>query len=448
MNEVRLKPMRTNQFVGWFLAIGACAITVLLSGCGGAEAGISSNGTGSPVADDQTIALGPITNLDVADGVNAPGVEIAGVLATTQPMTIAIDGVAAKTASDLRLGMGATMRAVKKGGSTAQTLEGVSLVADSLVVAPIQSIQIDAADPSSALIKVFGRDVQVDQNTLFDGFASIGELAVGEGLRVFGLFTSGTTAILATRLQRVNDANRVELFGAVSSIIGTQAFVAGTAVELSGALVSVQVDGVNSGLSASGAAAIAVGNVVRVTSTATAAMPTPTGNSVLPARDAVVMRVSTQPTITIAVDGFIRNYIPGESLSLVGPLVYGGVQINRGALILPSPAPPGGVPPPEVDRARVTGTVVTSSTGSTAVTGLVAAQTARANGYRIAGEVSALEGNGVVRLRGERINVAVAQFVGGSASDIVIGRKLRVTASVAPRAADRSTLIATRVDFL
>ncbi len=201
--------MRRSILPAFALALGLAAGVACTSG---------GNGNGGGIGGSGIVAQGTITGFG--------SIFVNGIRFDTDAAMISIDGNAAATASDLRLGMIVTV--VGRLDAGGQTGSADAVVYDDSLEGPVNMVTTDV-DGDSQTLDVLGDTVVADRAaTVYDGptgfnFASIATLDV---VRVSG-FRDGDDRLVATRIEKIGEfdpmnpgATEIEVSGLVSGLMG------------------------------------------------------------------------------------------------------------------------------------------------------------------------------------------------------------------------------------
>jgi Domain of unknown function (DUF5666) len=372
--------------------------TSLFIGCeGGGDSKTGGGGTGTipPVNTPPPTTLtasGPATSF--------LQLGLAGYTLDEATATVQINTGANRKATELRLGMTIDINGqIPVANSTQGT--AASIAAQSIVRAPVRAI-----DAATLRISVLSLIVQLDQNTILDGFASINDLKAGDRIEVYGLPKTLANEFLATRVIVNRNAaitDPLELVGVASSVTATQFQLQGLTVN--GATVS------NVQLIGGGATTtLADGNRVRVIGTLGAA------NSITLSQ----MFASPLPTradnTLIALDGPVQSLVAGAP----GNVVVNEVQVDTTAL--PSSVTTALVPGTRVQLRSIKTTGVAKATDGKVITA-----TERIP-YQFEGTISEFTSRALFKVRGETVNASTATFANGTATDLAVGKKVRIKA--------------------
>ena len=204
-------------------------LTTLVAGCGGGSGGGTLAPTpGTPPVsgiEGSGIALGTITGFG--------SVIVNGVRYDTDGAQITVDSALASEA-DLSIGDVVVVTGTIASDGLTGTAERIRL--DHIVEGPITAL-----DSASASFVVLGQTVSVDDATVFDDSLTTQAFAglnVGDRVEVSGFF-DGAGAIVATRIERGDANDELELSGIVAALdTGASTFeIGGQAVDFSAAVL-------------------------------------------------------------------------------------------------------------------------------------------------------------------------------------------------------------------
>lgn len=376
--------MRQTQLGRYFLL---CALLALL-GCGG-NTNTGSDGTRvAPPPDAPTVASGPLTGLGPLG--------VAGAQLTDAGTQVQLNTLSARPSSDLRLGMFADA----DGRVAPSTGEGVAstAVVQSVVIGPVAAI-----DPARRSLLVLGSPARADQNTLLENFERLDQLAVGDRVEVFGMRLPGAEGVLATRVILREPSQAVELLGTISEV-GIGSFTA------QGVRIAVVAGGTDfSPAPPAGPPQFAAGTLVRVRGTYDAAA-------------GVV-------TASLVVTGFAPVRSEGKWVYVEGFVLRQGAatrfQVGDVAVDTTDVATPLAVGM----RVRLRGRMQAGVLRVDQVA--VVAPDARID-YVFEGPISAYASIADFRVRGERVDASSAVIVGGPASSLADGVRVRVKGVAGP----------------
>jgi hypothetical protein len=374
------------------------ASTSLFFGCEGGDTKTGSSGSGG---------VPPITNTPTPTTLTASGpataflqLGVAGYTLDEATATVQINTGVNRKATELRLGMPVDINGqIPVANSTQGTV--ASIATQSIVRAPVRAI-----DAATLRISVLSLIVQLDQNTILDGFASINDLKAGDRIEVYGLPKTLANEFLATRVIVNRNAaitDPLELVGVASSVTATQFQLQGLTINGS---TTANVQSVAGGA----ATTLAEGNRVRVIGTLGAA------NSITLTQ----MYASPLPTradnTLIAVDGPVQSLLAGTP----SRVLVNDAEIDVSAL-------PSNVTTALVLGARVQLRSIKTTGVAKATDGKVIASSERVP-YQFEGTISEFTSSASFKVRGETVNASTATFANGTATDLAVGKKVRVKA--------------------
>jgi hypothetical protein len=381
----------------WLRPAAGRALVVLLAAAlagscgGGAENKTGSNGTGqAPPVEDLT-ASAPLTGLGPE---SLGGISIEGVAGQ-----VVINADGDRAAGDLRLGMPVELRGRLPAGTSAATAAQITV--QNVVSGPLLAI-----DAAANRLTFPGALVELDANTIIESLPPLASLTPGQAVEVFGIAkpSGGAAATwLATRLAPGTLApNEVSLLGTVTSIGAQGATVAGLSINSVGAIVS----GPPAATSAPGT--LALNTTVRVIGAYSQAT-----NSINATRIITGLTPERPDNHVLVLDGLVQSVTAAGRFRLLDTEV-------RSTLASAQTVQAG-------QRVRVRGIKQNGVLDASEVQ--VSAADA-AQEFRLSGEIVRNTGDGSIVLRGETIVVSGATVVGGSASDLTSGRRVRVRAHV------------------
>lgn len=381
--------------------VWSCATALLLSsttlffGCqggGGVDTKTGQGGTGSTPPPTTLTASGPATAyLQLG---------VAGYTLDEATATVQINTGVNRKATELRLGMTIDINGQIPVANSTQGIVA-SIATQSIIRAPVRAI-----DAATLRISVLGLIVQLDQNTILDGFASINDLKAGDRIEVYGLPKTLANEFLATRVivnRNAAATDPLELVGVASNVTAAQFQLQGLTIN---GTTTANVQPIAGGT----AATLANGDRVRVVGTLGAA------NSITLTQ----MFASPLPTradnTLIAVDGPVQSLVAGAP----GNVVVNDVQVDTTAL--PSSVTTALVPGTRVQLRSIKTTGVAKATD-----GKVIATTERIP-YQFEGTISEFTSRALFKVRGETVNASTATFANGTATDLAVGKKVRIKA--------------------
>ncbi len=390
------EPTRKTNIFKARPALVYALLGLILMGCEGeSKVGTGGSGNNPPVNTPPTTTLtasGPATSF--------LQLGVAGYTLDEATATVQINTGANRKATELRLGMPIDINGqIPVANSTQGTV--TSIAAQSIVKAPVRAI--DAATQRISLLSLI---VQLDQNTILDGFASIADLKAGDRIEVYGLPRTTASEYLATRVIVNRNAaltDPLELVGTASNVTATQFQLQGLTV--SGVTTS-NVQSVGGGA----ATTLAEGNRVRVIGTLG------TANSITLTQ----MFASPLPTradnTLIALDGPVQSLVANA----VNRVLVNDVEIDVSAL-------PGSVTTGLVPGARVQLRSIKTTGVAKATDGKIIAANERVP-YQFEGTISEFTSSASFKVRGETVNASTATFANGTATDLAVGKKVRIKA--------------------
>ncbi len=382
-----------------------------LSGCGGGGGGADTKtgfgGSGDPgTTSDVLNAAGPLSTAGTAS------------IATTglddRASTVFINTLAGQSFSSLKLGMVAEVTGTIPLLSTSTT-PGIAtnIIVESAVVG-----LVSAVDVSNQRITVLPITVQVDQNTIFDGFNSLVTLAVGTRIEAYGLPQADSKTILATRLIALPAVSGapLELLGTASNVSAFQITVQGVAVSL-GSLAGVTTP---TGTVA-GIASIVENARVRVLGTYSA-----NTNSMLASQIVTGIPAARSDNAILVLDGIVQS-VGANGRFRLNDTDVDTTAANTASITVGS-------------RVQVKGRKTFGVLAATDFRRIAAGERIQ---YAVQGDIANFASVANFTLRGETINASAATFVGGTVANLVTGRTVRIKAQ-----ANAGRLEATEVSFL
>jgi hypothetical protein len=400
-------PMRFGSIV----LCSSIALSSILSGCGGAvgeETKTGTSGTGMAAPSDPTVSSGPATSLDP--------LTLAGNRLDETGAVVVINSASNRSSNDLRLGMSIDVSGEFGVGGT--TPKATLVSAQSLVRGPLRGV-----DSARQQLTVLGLAARMDQNTLKDGFASLGELKTGDRVEIHGVTEPDSAAILATRVTKLPNtaaSEPVEIVGTVERLSGSQFQMRGITVTTNSAPQASPPPG-------AATTAVALANGARVR-----AIGSLNGDLSLNASQIIATPVPARALgALVTVDGLVQEVLGGAPAR---------VRINDAEIDvsgLPSATANGMVVGARaVVRGRKEATAVRASEAR------VIAPSDRI-AYQVSGAVTDYSSRAAFKVRGEQINANAASFVGGTITDLAAGKRVRVIGI-----AGAGSLDATEVTFL
>ncbi len=370
----------------------ALMIAVSLSHCGGGDGKTGSNGTGSvPPVEESLTASGPITTLGPT-GIGGTSLDDAGA-------QLQINSRDARPTEELRFGMfaeagGGTFMGAAAGG----TVRIVS--AQSAVVGPITAV--NAAARSLTVVTV---PVSIDPNTIFDGFAGLATLSPGARVEVYGLPQPPSNNIVATRINLLSPdvSAPVEILGVVSGSTINQINIAGLSVSTSSATLLI---GGAPPVSLSSGILIAENTRVRVIGVFDAAR-----NGVVATQVIGGLSPLRNDNSVLVLDGLVQSVTAPGRFRLndadVDAGAVGGGSVVAGARV-------------QVRGRKANGVLTASEFRQIAAADRIT--------YVAQGDIANFNSVASFRVRGELFTSVGANIGGGTAADLVNGRRVRIRA--------------------
>jgi hypothetical protein len=326
---------------------------------------------------DVSSSSGPTTGLDPF--------AVAGRSLDDSSAVVVINATSNRSTADLRLGMAIDVSADANASST--TAKARTISAQSTVRGPLRVVNAGQGE-----LTVLGQTAQIDQNTLLDGFASVGSLKTGDMIEVHGIMQRDLSKVLATRVTLIRDASAnqsVEIIGTVSNLSGGQ-------IQLGGTTITNAPSGFSNG------------ERVRVVGTqngATSVAAMQANATPLPAR-------STGALVTV--EGIVQDALPGAP-----------TRIRIGDLDIDVTSLPGATSTALVvgSRAVIRGTKEATTLRATEARVIAPSDKIA---YQLSGGVTDFVSRASFKVRGEAVNASAASFIGGTVTDLAAGKRVRV----------------------
>jgi hypothetical protein len=378
--------------IGWACCQG---VLVLLAACGG----VGSDGTGPST---NTVSVGVATEI----GQNT--VTVNGVSYARNDASITDGFGQALKPDDLRLGMWIELSGVvdKANGTT---------VAQSIRVHPAARGVVTAVDVFGLTVSVLETKVRYDNAaTVLEGVDAASQIALGDLIEVHGPLGESSGTVEASRIERLPSgaSQRFELRGRVSDLdtVARTLTVGRQAVRYDSANLTLR-------------KALANGQLVRVWASA----PPASGVAW-----AVKSMTSDQPLLDnldfAYVEGVTTNWIPGPKFDVEG------IPVNATEANLKSTVTGNG------QRVAVIGELVAGTLNAKSV---VRSMPGQPMVFVLGAELTDYKSIADFRVRGVTVDATSAVFVGGVSTDLVNGRRVRVTGTISGR-----KLIATKVQIV
>lgn len=191
------RPSRTTALsVGALLALVLLAL--VLPGCGGVDSG----GTGQTV---QTNSSGRVSGFG--------SIIVNGIRFDDAAAVVVDDDGVARSRDDLRLGMLVEVEGLRRGNSGTGVADRIQYGNE--IAGPVESV-----DLANARLVVLGQMVQLDADTLFEGYpAGLADVQPGHLVEVFAFQDASSGTYTATRLEReMAPLTQFELRGRISTL--------------------------------------------------------------------------------------------------------------------------------------------------------------------------------------------------------------------------------------
>lgn len=410
--------MSRPQPVGGPPSSGVCRVWLVaalaaLAACGGGgETKTGSNGTGiAPPLQEVLAAAGPINALGPTG--------IGSITFDDSAADVLINAGTRRPVSELRLGMfieaaGTTLTNGASGTAS-------SVTSQSLLVGPVSAVNVNAHT-----LTVLSQQVQIDQNTILDGVASVASLGIGARIEVHGLNQPPAAGIRATRLIALpalpaSATATIEVLGAATSVTETALTVAGLRVATGNAQIIVGGQPLVLPSPRPPVSALSENNRVRVIGTLD-----PATNTVIATQVIAGLNPVRNDNSVIVLDGLV------QSVSAPGRFRLNDTDVDATAT--------GGNTVAVGNRVQVTGR---KTQGTLVATQFKVASVAERVDYIIQGPITEFASIAAFRVRGELIDASSATFTGGTAVELAALRRVQVKAQAGP-----GTLTARQVSFL
>lgn len=391
------------------------ALMTAIAGCGGGGGGetkTGSNGTGlAPSVQEVLTAAGPINALGPTGIGNTTFDDDAAI--------VQINAGTRRPPSELRLGMfteaGGTILANSTSGlASKETVQ-------SLLVGPVSAVDVAAQQ-----LTLLSQKVQVDQNTILEGFASIASLGTGARLEVYGLNLSPADAVRATRLIALpalpaSATPAVELLGTATAVTDAAFTVAGLRVTSAGALIIV--DGISMVLPSPRPPGSALSENARVRVIGTLDVAT---NTVIATQIIAGLSPVRNDNSIIVLDGLV------QSVTAPGRFRLNDTDVDATAV--------GGGAVVAGNRVQVAGRKTLGTLNATRFKAIGATERLE---YTLQGPITEFATFAAFKVRGELIDATSATIAGGTAVELAAGKRVLVKAYAGP-----GTLVASQVSIL
>lgn len=232
MKRLRLHRPSPTAVLSLAAVLVLLLLAAVLPGCGGVDSG----GTGQTVERPST-ASGRISGFG--------SVIVNGIRYDDSAATIVDDDGVIHPSSDLRLGMVVEVQGRVRGNSGQGTASRIQFGHE--IAGPVSTV-----DAAGSTLVVLGQTVQVDVDTLFEGYAAgLADVLAGQLVAVHGFYDSTTGSTTATRIERRASLGQYTLRGRISGLQGppTRSFSIGGALIDYGAVAPGSLPTLANGLS-------------------------------------------------------------------------------------------------------------------------------------------------------------------------------------------------------
>jgi Domain of unknown function (DUF5666) len=392
-HELHRPFLRRRGVLGLGLALGGK--TLLLSACGGA------------VGEDGTGAYEPAISVGSVNGLSEAALSVNGVNFSIDAATTLLDGLGKPLAADaLRLGQWVEISGL------VNEMAGLGK-ADRIQVRSSARGTVSAVDGSGATLTVLQTAARYgDKITVVDGVDNAAALRVGDVVEVHGPLGAAAGTVQATRLELLAAAPSIELRGRVSGvdIVRRRAVIGRQPVDFSQATQTLR-------------QTIANGQVLRV-----AANTAPSAGA-----DWLVERIASDAPLPANLgfayaEGVTSGWRTGPYFDLDGLAVDGSTANNRNVITA------------DEQRVAVIGSI---KNGVLVAKSLALVRPGQAVTFNLSGAITTFVSAADFRVRNVLIDASTATYTGGAAPDLVDGKKVRVTGSLAGQ-----RLVAAKVEFL
>lgn len=210
MKRLRFPWPSSTAWLSVAALLALLALAALLPGCGGVDSG----GTGQTV---QTSSSGRVSGFG--------SVIVNGIRFDDANATVVDDDGVPRTRSDLKLGMVVEVDGDLRGNSGTGVAERIQFGHE--IAGPVESV-----DLTHARLVVLGQTVEVDADTLFEGYAAgLADVQPAQLVGVFAFFDTASGSYTATRIERKTTLAAYTLRGRISGLASPPAttFFIGTA---------------------------------------------------------------------------------------------------------------------------------------------------------------------------------------------------------------------------
>ncbi len=380
-----------------------------LSACGGGggaetKTGFGGSGDPTPPADALT-ASGPLSTIGVA-GIAATGLD-------DRASTIFINTQGGQSFNALKLGMVAEVTGTIPATSTSAT-PGIAtnINVQSAVIGRVTILDPNNQRLSIGFVQGQGLlSVQVDQNTIFEGFNSLANLSVFNRVEVYGVPQAESKSILATRLILLPSIadSQTELLGTATTVTAFQLFVQSVQVATAAVTAVTTPAGI-----VPGTTSVVENTRVRVIGPL-AGLGTRTGQIlfyIMNANQIVAgIPIARNDNSIIVLDGIV------QSINATGRFRLNDTDVDTTAANAATIA--------VGSRVQVKGRKTAGVLTATDFRRIAAGERIQ---YTVQGDIANFVSTANFTVRGESINASTATFIGGTAANLVNGRTVRIKA--------------------
>lgn len=370
------------------------ALAFLLTACGGgggvvdSKTGFGGSGDPGPTSDALT-ASGPLSTVGVAAIGTTP--------LDDRAAAIFINTQSGQAFGALKLGMVAEVTGTIPANSTSTT----SATATNILVESAVLGLVTAIDLNNQRLSVVSMNVQIEQNTIFEGFSALANLNIGSRVEVYGVATADAKTILATRLIMLptNTGAPSEIFGTATNVSAFQFTVNGLTVPLSALTSVITPTGVVQGL----------GSIVENARVRVLGSYVPGGTIITPAQVVTGINISRNDNAILVLDGVVQSVAANGRFRLndtdVETTAANAAGLTAGARV-------------QVKGRKTAGVLV--ATDFRRITAGERVQMV------VQGDIANFTSPGSFTVRGETINASNATYVGGTVANMVNGRAARI----------------------
>ena len=381
--------------------VWSCATALLLAsaalfaGCeGGIDTKTGEGGTGSPVASDAASSSGPVTAI--------ASLGVAGTSLDTTDTKALVNAAGTRPATDIRLGMTVDASADLVAGTTKG--KATKLVAQSAVRGPVAAVDL-------ALLRVttVGVVAQIDQNTIFENFATLSELTPNKKIEIYGLQQTRVGRITATRVILLNDGepDTVEVLGTATNTTSTTIVVNGANVSTTQAQVILP-----NGVALS--APLPPNTVVAANARVRIVGKLDSNGNITASQIIAGLSPTREVNAIVSIDGIV---------SITTPAVPDMIQIGEDKIDLSAlPAAAIAQINPGI-RVQIRGRKLDNVVRATEGRAFAIAERVE---YRVEGVITDFTSIAAFKVAGEAISATTANFISGGTADLSVGKKVRI----------------------